>query len=85
VSDTDEPIETDEDTDTPCWCGVENPYYSDDLPETCGGTGILVCHCGGDQCVCHWHGEVDCDGCADCEEAGDDDCDDYPNEDPDDA
>lgn len=48
-----------------CWCGVEKPYYAP-LPATCGGSGMQYCHCGGDLCVCHWHGEVECFGCADC-------------------
>jgi hypothetical protein len=52
-----------------CWCGVENPYFAP-LPPTCGGYFVYECDCGGDQCVCHWHGEVECDGCPDCE--GDD-------------
>lgn len=55
----------------PCWCGAENPYYSDELPDTCGGDGFVACYCGGDFCVCHWHGEVPCDGCEDCEDRDD--------------
>jgi len=62
-----------------CWCGVENPELSDDLDATCGGSGVLHCHCGGDLCVCHWHGETPCDGCPDCE--FDDDDFDYPDDD----
>jgi len=54
--------------DGPCWCGCENPHYDDSLEETCGGYGMLNCYCGGDQCVCHWHGGIECDGCEDCEE-----------------
>lgn len=50
-----------------CWCGVKNPYFSDDLDTRCDGSGMLYCHCGGDLCVCHWHGEVQCIGCEDCE------------------
>ncbi len=53
----------------PCWCGIKNPYYAP-LPRRCGGSGVLDCHCGGDQCVCHNHGEVECFGCPDCQ--GDD-------------
>lgn len=52
-----------------CWCGASDPYYADQadgLEYTCAGTGTLHCLCGGDQCVCHNHGEVACDGCADC-------------------
>lgn len=41
------------------------------LDETCGGTGILYCYCGGDQCYCHHHGETDCPGCDDCREFDD--------------
>ena len=52
-----------------CWCGVRNPYYGYDfLDDRCGGLGTLSCYCGGDQCICHFHGQVDCDGCADCED-----------------
>lgn len=29
---------------------------------------MLYCICGGDFCVCHNHGEVECDGCEDCED-----------------
>ena len=49
-----------------CWCGVKNPYFAL-VPLTCGGAGIIDCLCGGDMCVCHNHGEVDCDGCEDCQ------------------
>jgi len=54
--------------DGPCWCGVENPHYDDELEDRCGGTGVLHCHCGGDICICHWHGECECFGCEDCDE-----------------
>jgi hypothetical protein len=58
-----------------CWCGAVGTYdelfESDYLDMRCGGLGILDCHCGGDLCVCHNHGEVECYGCPDCE--GDDD------------
>lgn len=65
----------------PCWCGEKNPAYSDDgLESGCGGTGVRQCFCGGDQCVCHYHGEVECDGCEDCEGA-DDYCADYAGDD----
>jgi len=50
----------------PCWCGVRNPYFAPVHHETCDGTGVLNCYCGGDQCVCHNHGEAECFGCADC-------------------
>lgn len=49
-----------------CWCGVENPYFAP-VSGLCYGTGFLDCLCGGDQCVCHNHGEVECPGCDDCE------------------
>jgi hypothetical protein len=52
----------------PCWCGEEDPYYAP-LEGTCAGTGVMNCYCGGDQCVCHNHGEVECFGCADCDRA----------------
>lgn len=54
-----------------CWCGVKNPYY-EPLPTRCGGYGVIECFCGGDICVCHNHGEVECFGCVDC--AGEEDC-----------
>ena len=48
-----------------CWCGVKNPYFH---PQRggCGGSGYFNCHCGGDICVCHNHGEMECFGCEDC-------------------
>lgn len=55
---------------TPCWCGEKHPYYAP-IPTKCEGYGHYECMCGGDFCVCHNHGEVECDGCPDCE--GDDD------------
>ena len=59
-----------------CWCGAEGTYDElfDDtgLPDTCGGLGTLYCECGGDFCVCHHHGEVECDGCPDCRDEEDD-------------
>jgi len=51
----------------PCWCGETNPYYAP-LPNRCGGSGYMDCLCGGDFCVCHNHGEVECFGCPDCRE-----------------
>ncbi len=57
----------------PCWCGEETPYYSDDIDDRCGGSYDLFCRCGGDQCVCHNHGTVECPGCDDCYEPGFDD------------
>lgn len=60
-----------------CGCGAE--LSGADLEamdaelegDTCGGSGVLHCYCGGDFCVCHNHGEVECPGCDDCD--GDDD------------
>jgi hypothetical protein len=54
-----------------CWCGVKNPYYAP-LPNHCDGCGTITCYCGGDMCVCHWHGEVECFGCAECRDREDD-------------
>lgn len=51
---------------TPCWCGEPNPHY-EEIHQTCGGSRLLNCICGGDFCVCHNHGEVECFGCPDCE------------------
>jgi hypothetical protein len=51
-----------------CWCGEKNPHYSTLIASGCGGTGGRQCLCGGDQCICHNHGEVQCDGCEDCDE-----------------
>lgn len=68
-------LEPDND-DGPCWCGELNPHFSDELDETCKGFGQLQCFCGGDMCVCHWHGTVDCGGCPDCEGLDYDDDDD---------
>lgn len=58
-----------------CWCGAEGTYEQlfDDA-ERCGGSGM--CLCGGDNCVCHNHGE--CGGCADCEGTYDDEQDGLP-------
>lgn len=54
-----------------CWCGAKGTHDElfdlDGLDSRCGGTGTLSCHCGGDLCACHHHGEVECLGCADCE------------------
>jgi hypothetical protein len=63
----------------PCWCGEENPHMDDSVYEgTCGGLGTLYCECGGEQCVCHNHGEVECPGCEDCQDA--DELDDDPDD-----
>jgi hypothetical protein len=57
-----------------CWCGEKRAWFSTNhLDSTCGGLGVLTCYCGGDLCICHNHGEVECLGCADCDN---DDCDD---------
>lgn len=54
-----------------CWCGevgTADELFDDAcLDSGCGGTGVLYCHCGGDLCVCHFHGETECPGCSDCE------------------
>lgn len=53
-----------------CWCGAQGTH--DELfdnavyEQCCGGSGVLNCECGGDMCVCHHHGEVDCPGCEEC-------------------
>lgn len=64
-----------------CWCGARGTYEElfDDacLDEGCGGMGVLYCYCGGDFCVCHFHGETECPGCDDCEGGEDGDCHDY--------
>lgn len=71
-----------EDDEVACWCGEESPAYLDEhLDKSCGGSGTLYCHCGGDLCVCHNHGEVECGGCDDCE--GADDCNDVDDLDDD--
>jgi len=54
----------------PCWCGewiTAEDLESDSLDASCAGTGELNCHCGGDTCVCHLHGEAVCVGCPDCD------------------
>lgn len=60
-----------------CWCGAKGTYDElfEKVSDRCGGSGVVDCYCGGDLCVCHNHGEVDCDGCPDCE--SDDENDDY--------
>ena len=58
--------EAEDEEDRPCWCGEEHPEYAP-LPSRCDGMGSLYCRCGGDQCVCHNHGEVDCPGCVACD------------------
>lgn len=60
-----------------CWCGATNPRFHDPahgwMDSSCAGTGMLNCYCGGDFCVCHNHGEIECPGCADCEDLRNDD------------
>ena len=74
----DNEVETDDDVIT-CWCGAtgtcEELFDTACLDRTCGGLGTLNCYCGGDLCVCHHHGSIDCDGCEDCESE-----DDYDND-----
>ena len=66
--------ETDFDPDEPyeCWCGETGTYKelcdTSGLESTCGDLGTLNCFCGGDQCVCHHHGEIECPGCEECED-----------------
>lgn len=50
-----------------CWCGVSKAYFAPIPKGGCDGHGYFDCHCGGDLCVCHWHGEIECPGCPDCE------------------
>lgn len=61
----------DDDEVITCWCGatgtMDELFDGAVYAESCGGSGYLDCHCGGDQCVCHHHGqEVECPGCPDC-------------------
>lgn len=55
-----------------CWCGargaMEDMFDDAVYEQGCGGTGTLYCECGGEFCVCHHHGEVECPGCEDCED-----------------
>ena len=73
-----------------CGCGLSGTYeemFGEEtgLEESCGGSGYLNCYCGGDLCVCHYHGGCDCPGCMDCYNGDDldDDSDYYPSEDED--
>lgn len=66
-------IHDDDDDIIRCWCGAEGTYdelFDEDglPPGGCGGAGVVICECGGDLCVCHHHGEIECDGCEDCED-----------------
>lgn len=64
-----------------CWCGAKGSYdelfNSEALSRSCHGTGMLDCHCGGDLCVCHNHGEIDCPGCRDCDDDDGEDWDEW--------
>lgn len=59
-----------------CWCNAEGTvdelFAWEGLDESCGGSGELHCYCGGDFCVCHFHGSTECDGCPDCTDDDDD-------------
>ena len=54
-----------------CFCGEEGRFEDlfarGALASHCHGTGELRCYCGGDFCVCHYHGSTECPGCPDCE------------------
>ena len=64
-------VSVDDDSEITCWCGEKGKasemFDDSDLRGGCGGLGSVICHCGGDLCVCHHHGEIECPGCADCE------------------
>ncbi len=66
-----------------CWCGATGTFAElfsyDYINRSCGGSGSINCYCGGDQCVCHHHGSIDCDGCEDCESDEDYDDDGFEN------
>ena len=55
IDEPSDPDVLDPDAILTCWC------------ETCGGSGRRDCYCGGDLCVCHLHGGIECDGCEDCD------------------
>lgn len=57
-------------TNARCHCGApltKDSFSKTGLQASCGGIGVLHCYCGGDFCVCHYHGETDCPGCRDCQ------------------
>lgn len=61
-----------DDEEITCWCGAKGTYDelfdASGLDSSCGGSGYVDCYCGGDQCVCHHHGqEQECPGCDDCD------------------
>lgn len=41
--------------------------------ERCDGHGWITCNCGGDLCICGNGGDIECDGCEDCEPSDDED------------
>lgn len=47
-------------------CRIKRAYFTD-LRGDCNGLGTIECLCGGDQCVCHNHGSVECQGCPECD------------------
>lgn len=57
-----------------CWCGDEvdaeeqRALTAEQLSYRtgCAGLGFYRCLCGGDFCVCHNHGDIECPGCRDC-------------------
>ncbi len=61
-----------EDIEMQCWCGAKGTFDQlfdhQYLDSPCNGSGVIYCYCGGDCCVCHLHGETDCEGCDDCED-----------------
>jgi hypothetical protein len=61
----------DPDEEVECWCGAKG--HASEMFQSvgggCGGLGGLDCHCGGDLCVCHNHGEVECPGCDECQDS----------------
>ena len=81
---TDETPEIDDEI-IACWCGAKgtcDELFDDSVfEENCGGLGVLYCYCGGDLCVCHNHGEIECPGCDDCQSEDFDDDSDYCGED----
>lgn len=84
MSEPEDDVDIDDDIIT-CWCGAEGTYdelFDDSgLPESCGGLGVMHCECAGSFCQCHNHGEVQCDGCEDCEDDWDEDDDFYYEDD----
>lgn len=58
-----------------CWCGAVGEYAAMHERQSgeCDGDGHVDCLCGGDLCVCHNHGEIECFGCRACRWGDDDD------------